>query len=186
LTGFMGAGKSTVGACLAEILGWRFLDLDSVIESSCAQTVPEIFRQHGESYFRARERQELQRLSGEKRVVLALGGGSIEDQLVLASLLKWEEACMVFLDAPLPELLARIGGEAETRPLVTTPEALYMRHQRRLPLYRSAHLTVVTTGLAPREVALRVIERVSLQWLLEGVGPRDGEDGNARKRGQSA
>ena len=182
----MGAGKSTVGACLAEILGWRFLDLDNVIESGCAQTVPEIFREHGESYFRARERQELERLSGEKRVVLALGGGSIEDQLVLADLLKWEESCMVFLDAPLPELLGRIGREAETRPLLTTPEDLYMRHQRRLPLYRAAHLTVVTSGLAPREVALKVIERVSLQWLFEGVGPNDERDGNRRKRGQSA
>ncbi len=79
----MGAGKSTVGVCLAEILGWRFLDLDNLIESGCGQTVPEIFREHGESYFRARERQELERLSGEKRVVLALGGGSIEDRLVL-------------------------------------------------------------------------------------------------------
>ncbi len=83
----------------------------------------------------------------------------------------------------LPELLARIGRECETRPLVTTPEDLYMRHQRRLPLYRAAHLTVVTTGLAPREVALKVIERVSLQWLLEGVGRGDSKNGNRGKRG---
>ena len=45
LTGFMGAGKSTVGAILAKDLGWRFLDLDDVIEASSHLTVPELARQ---------------------------------------------------------------------------------------------------------------------------------------------
>ena len=178
----MGAGKSTVGACLAEILGWRFLDLDSVIESCCAQTVSEIFRERGEAYFRAMERQQLERLSGEKQLVLALGGGAIEDRLILAYLLKWEEACMVFLDAPLPELLARISEGPQTRPLLTSPEDLYARHQRRLPLYRAAHLTVVTTGLTPREVAVQVVECVNQRWLIEGAGsPKDIERCESRK-----
>jgi shikimate kinase len=49
LTGFMGAGKSTVGAILARELGWRFIDLDDVIEASAERTVAEIFRDHGEA-----------------------------------------------------------------------------------------------------------------------------------------
>jgi shikimate kinase len=47
LTGFMGAGKSTVGAILARDLGWRFIDLDHVIEANSQRTVAEIFRDYG-------------------------------------------------------------------------------------------------------------------------------------------
>ncbi len=52
LTGFMGAGKSTVGAILAREMGWRFIDLDDVIEASSKRTVAEIFRELGEPSFR--------------------------------------------------------------------------------------------------------------------------------------
>src|ERR1700677_4987582 len=76
LTGFMGAGKSTVGAILAQELGWRFVDLDRVIEASSQLTVADIFRDLGEAEFRERERQAVQQLSGEEHMVLALGGGT--------------------------------------------------------------------------------------------------------------
>ena len=51
LTGFMGAGKSTVGAILARDLGWRFIDLDDIIEASSQRTIAEIFRQLWRSEF---------------------------------------------------------------------------------------------------------------------------------------
>src|ERR1700685_3344173 len=79
LTGFMGAGKSTVGAILARELGWQFIDLDDVIEASSQRTVAEIFRDHGEEEFRRRERQAVEQLSNRERIVLALGGGAVED-----------------------------------------------------------------------------------------------------------
>src|SRR5271154_6683426 len=80
LTGFMGAGKSTVGAILARELGWRFIDLDQVIEAASQRTVAEIFRDHGEAEFRHRERNAVQQLSDEEEIVLALGGGTVEDE----------------------------------------------------------------------------------------------------------
>ena len=80
LTGFMGAGKSTVGAILARDLGWRFIDLDRVIEAGSKSTVAEIFRDYGEADFRRRERQAVQQLISEEEIVLALGGGTIEDE----------------------------------------------------------------------------------------------------------
>ena len=55
LTGFMGAGKSTVGPLLAQRLGWEFLDADTAIESHAARTIAEIFAQHGEAAFRTLE-----------------------------------------------------------------------------------------------------------------------------------
>jgi shikimate kinase len=166
LTGFMGAGKSTVGAILARDLGWRFIDLDHMIEASCQRTVAEIFRDHGEATFRERERQAVQQLSSEERIVLALGGGTIEDEFTRSLLIDSPGNCLVFLEAELPDLLARCALEGKIRPLLGAPEAFEARHNRRLPHYRAAHLTVMTTGLAPRGVADRVLEQANIQWLI--------------------
>jgi shikimate kinase len=175
LTGFMGAGKSTVGAILARELGWRFFDLDDVIEAASQLTVAEIFRDHGEASFRQRERQAVRQLSHEEKIVLALGGGTVEDESGRTLLVHTPGNCLVFLDAKLAELLARCtregeqgsAGEGKVRPLLAAPEALAARHARRLPHYQSAHVTVVTTGLAPRTVANHVLEQVGKQWLIE-------------------
>ena len=167
LTGFMGAGKSTVGAILARDLGWRFLDLDQVIETNSHRTVAEIFRDYGEAEFRRLERQTVQQLSNDEEIVLALGGGTVEDESTRSLLIHSPGNCLVFLHAELPDLLARCMVEGKVRPLLAAPEALAARHTLRLPHYRAAHVTVTTTGLAPREVADRVLADVSLQWLIE-------------------
>ena len=167
LTGFMGAGKSTVGAILARDLGWTFVDLDQVIEANSQRTVAEIFRDYGEADFRRRERQAVQQLSNEREIVLALGGGTVEDESTRSLLIDSPGNCLVFLHAELPDLLARCTVEGKVRPLLAAAGALEARHTRRLPQYRAAHITVTTTGLAPREVADRVFAAVSLQWLIE-------------------
>src|ERR1700720_1127267 len=168
LTGFMGAGKSTVGAILARDLGWRFVDLDRVIEASSKSTVAEIFRDYGEADFRRRERQAVEQLISEEEIVLALGGGTIEDESTRSLLIHSPGNCLVFLHAELPDLLARCMVEGKVRPLLAAPEALAARHSLRLPHYRAAHVTVTTTGMAPREVADRVLADVSVEWLIEG------------------
>jgi shikimate kinase len=160
LTGFMGAGKSTVGAILARELGWKFVDLDDVIEAASQRTVAEIFREYGEAEFRQRERDAVLTLIGQKEIVLALGGGTVEDESTRSLLVQSPGNCVVFLHAELPELLSRCSVEGKMRPLLAAPEALEERHQRRLPHYRAAHITVTTTGLAPEEVADRVLTEV--------------------------
>jgi shikimate kinase len=160
LTGFMGAGKSTVGPILARELGWRFVDLDHVIEASSQRTVAEIFRDYGEADFRRRERDAILKLIGQEEIVLALGGGTVEDEATRSLLIQSPGNCVVFLHAELPELLARCTVEGKTRPLLASPESLKDRHDRRLPHYRAAHLTVTTAGLAPEEVAGRVLTEV--------------------------
>jgi shikimate kinase len=167
LTGFMGAGKSTVGAILARDLGWRFLDLDQVIETDNRRTIAEIFRDLGEVEFRRLERQAVQQLSDDEEIVLALGGGTVEDDATRSLLIDSPGNCLVFLHAELPDLLARCTVERKIRPLLAAPEALEARHTLRLPHYRAAHVTVTTTGLVPREVANRVLADVSRQWLIE-------------------
>jgi shikimate kinase len=167
LTGFMGAGKSTIGAILAQDLGWRFIDLDQAIEANSHRTVAEIFRDYGEAEFRRLERQAVQQLSNKEEIVLALGGGTVEDESTRSLLIHSPGNCLVFLHAELPDLLARCTVEGKVRPLLAAPEALEARHTLRLPHYRTAHVTVTTTGLAPREVADRVLADVSVKWLME-------------------
>jgi shikimate kinase len=178
LTGFMGAGKSTVGAILARELGWRFIDLDDMIEASSKRTVADIFRDHGEAHFRERERQAVQQLSHEEKIVLALGGGTVEDESTRSLLVNSPGNCLVFLEAELPELLARCTVEGKVRPLLAAPESFEARHNRRLPHYRTAHVTVSTTGLAPQGVADRVLEHISILWLVD-LGRRQATHGKS-------
>ena len=84
LAGFMGAGKSTIGPILANTLGWNFYDLDRVIEKYEGMKVREIFETKGENYFRQIEREQLEMISSEHKVIISLGGGTMsnEDNLI--------------------------------------------------------------------------------------------------------
>jgi len=165
LTGFMGAGKSTVGRMLAGRLGWPFLDIDSVIEAEQDCTVAQIFADHGEPHFRGLEAEAVARVLASDheypQAVVALGGGAIETAAVRGLLLT-PGAIAVFLSAPLDELLSRCGRGAETpiRPLLVAAEPPEDRLARRLPHYREAHLTVDTGGIPPAAVVDRILE-----WL---------------------
>ena len=78
LTGFMGAGKTTVGRLLAPLLGWRFLDADHVLTERTGLLIPELFERHREVGFRALEAEVVESLLTETKIVLALGGGALE------------------------------------------------------------------------------------------------------------
>ena len=118
LTGFMGSGKTTTGRLLAERLGWAFRDLDAEVERREGRTVPQIFAESGEATFRRLESAALASLLGQRRVVIALGGGAPEElgnQLLLEQTPK---TAVVYLKAPLATLLERCGKDEGTeRPL---------------------------------------------------------------------
>ena len=77
LTGFMAAGKSTIGPILANTLGWNFYDLDKEVEKEERLKVVEIFEQKGEDYFRKSETALLEKLSQDDESIISLGGGAI-------------------------------------------------------------------------------------------------------------
>jgi shikimate kinase len=186
LTGFMGAGKSTVGRILAARLRWPFLDIDSLITAEHGRTVAQIFADHGEEHFRRLEAEAIARVLDPMRqdpphiyeqAVVALGGGAIETDAVRELLFPTPSSApatvTIFLSAPLPELLARChvgpgaagnasepSEETPLRPLLTAPESPQDRLARRLPHYRRAHLIVDTSGVP----AVQVVDRI-LAWL---------------------
>ena len=77
LTGFMTAGKSTIGPILANTLGWEFYDLDKEVEKKEGTKITELFNRRGEEYFRKSETEILRKLSGRNEVIISLGGGAI-------------------------------------------------------------------------------------------------------------
>lgn len=163
LTGFMGAGKSTIGPMLAQALGWEFVDADTLIEARAGKSIAQIFAEQGESAFRALEAEVIREHVSKANLVLALGGGALETEPTRALLRTHATACLVFLDAPLEVLVTRCleqPGAAE-RPVLADREGLLRRFRARLPYYREAHLIVSTAGLSPDEVVVRIADAIA-------------------------
>ena len=162
LTGFMGSGKSTVGPMVAKRLGWRFLDADNVFEAEAGTTIAEFFARHGEPAFRDREHATIARLAGTDALVLALGGGAIERAETRTLLLSHPGTLLVHLEVTLPITLARCRGTEDTRPILADQANLEARYQRRLPLYRTAHVSIPVDNLTPDQVADAILQAAGL------------------------
>ena len=168
LTGFMGSGKTTVGPLVAGRLGWQFVDADDVIVAETGMAITEFFARHGEAAFRAREQATIVRLVGEDGLVLALGGGAIENAATRELLLSSQGTVLVHLEVELATALARCGGTEGTRPVLADQANLAARYQRRLPLYRQAHVTIAADALTPEEVARAILVATRFERIQGG------------------
>jgi shikimate kinase len=150
ICGFMGAGKSTIGSALAKQLEQPFHDLDSYIEARADQTIAAIFEAEGEDGFRREERSALLDLIRSTKGVIALGGGTLQNQHLTDHLKV--NGLLVFIDTPLDMIMSRIA-EDKNRPMlldekgnmktekVLKEELRHLRDQR-LPLYEQAEVTI--------------------------------------------
>lgn len=145
LIGMMGSGKTSVGRPLARRLGLDFVDADAEIEAAYCMTIPEIFAQHGEPYFRHIEQRVLARLFAEGPRVVATGGGAFMSAETRARIA--EKGLSIWLKADFDVLVRRVRSRAN-RPLLQTPDpddALRRLIDDRYPLYALADVTVVST-----------------------------------------
>ncbi len=172
LTGFMGAGKSTVGRLLAQEIGWTFLDLDAHLEARAGLTIPELFERHGEPHFRRLESSALASALRQPNVVLALGGGAPETLTNRLLLEQTPGTLTVFLDAPFATLFDRCmlqalnpGSEEAARdadrPNLRDAAAAQARFNTRHPLYRRlARICVETDTLGLSETVPAVLKAI--------------------------
>lgn len=117
LTGFMGAGKTTVGHRLASKLGLDFKDLDLEIERIAGMTIGDIFRIHGEVEFRKKESEALRDLVRDHdHVLIATGGGTpcFHDNMLFMN----DSGITIYLDLPSGALVHRLNHSKNKRPLV--------------------------------------------------------------------
>lgn len=163
LTGFMGAGKTTIGRHLGARLGLPFFDLDVQIELRAGTSVREIFESGGEAEFRRLEHETLQELCERPRLVAATGGGTLtveanRDLIARSGLSVW-------LHPPFATIVERIGGAGkQDRPLFQNEVQAWELYRQRLPTYQGCDLRVdVEASERAEEVAARIALMVGKQ-----------------------
>ena len=135
LIGLPGAGKSTVGRALAELVGAPFIELDELIEKRCNATIPDIFKNQGEEGFRDAETRILKKLKPPEASVVSAGGGVVEREENRALLRRLGAVVWLRIDGPV----AAARCDFSTRPLLACSEdpagKVNELAERRNPLY---------------------------------------------------
>ncbi|MBQ6068644.1 MAG: shikimate kinase [Bacteroidales bacterium] len=144
LTGYMYSGKTTVGHKLAQRLGYKWLDLDQVLETTFHTTVPIFFKRYGEEAFRKIEQKLLHSTAELDDVVVSTGGGTP----CYFDNMHWmnHHGKSVFFDVTVATLLRRAAASKKNRPTLAgmneEQKALFIRQQleTRMPHYRKAQI----------------------------------------------
>jgi shikimate kinase len=150
LVGFMGSGKTSVGAELARRLGWELVDTDELVEARAGTTIVDIFAREGEARFRDLETAAVREAASRRCAVIATGGGAVLRQENVAALR--ESGTLFLLDATAEELFRRVMEmDHPRRPLLDVPDPMRaireLLHARR-PFYGLADVEIPTTGRA--------------------------------------
>ena len=167
LVGFMGSGKSSVGRVLAAALGWRFIDADQTLEDDLDTPIAALFQEHGEAFFREKERTTMAALLDEEGVVIATGGG-------WAAQPQWVDGLppgtgTVWLQVTAVEAVGRVQAEPGKRPLLDSDEPVDTARklvESRSPSYALAEWEADTEGRSVEDVAARILEMFSGNDLI--------------------
>jgi 3-dehydroquinate dehydratase-2 len=162
LIGFMGSGKTTLGKMLADKKSMAWIDTDAEIEERAGMTIPHIFAEYGESYFRRLEAYIISDVSERALpAVIATGGGAVLNRANMDALAR--KGRIYYLDWPWEELCQHIR-ESGPRPLwdfdAPDPEArIQSLLVQRAPLYRRACDQVIDcAGRTPDAIAGEILE----------------------------
>ena len=163
LTGFMGTGKSTILNCLHEVCGFDKIEMDEQIVREEGMSIPDIFAEKGEEYFRNLETDLVKRISAIENVVVSCGGGTVMRQCNVEEMKK--SGTIVLLTAEPQTVYQRVKGSHD-RPLLEknmNPEYIGGLMEIRRPKYEAAaDIVVKTDGRTAKEICLEIKERLKL------------------------
>jgi len=158
LTGYPGAGKTTVSLALGrELDGWTVVDTDVMIEEREGRSIPELFEAKGEAYFRQAESRVIAEVMEKTRQIVSTGGGAVlaaENRLAMK-----RGGFVVALKASADVIISRVR-ENENRPLLRGDVETRVRRllEERKHAYDFADLTIDTSGLPVEEVVRLILE----------------------------
>jgi len=161
ILGFMGSGKTTAGKKLASALGWSFIDLDSKIEEETGKTIPELFSEYGEEYFRNTETEVLKSLKSQADTVISTGGGAPCHSDNMNFML--DTGLTIYLKLTPGQLCSRLSESDGERPLIKNLNRenllIFIKEKlsEREKWYKSAAITVEGIDLDISELHTRVI-----------------------------
>ncbi|MEO6098274.1 MAG: 3-dehydroquinate synthase [Fibrobacteria bacterium] len=169
-TGFMASGKSRIGSLTAASLGWKFFDIDKLIEEKTGKTIPRIFSEDGEPAFRRMEVDALREVAGQGPMVASLGGGTLINPEAIE--LIRSNGVLVGLHASPEVILERVNRKKESRPLLANlDDADKMAKIKemlavRKPLYDLADMQFESDEKIPHHVLTRrIIHRLQVEEL---------------------
>ena len=158
LVGLMGAGKSTIGKRVAQMLGVNFIDADSEIETASRMSIPELFERYGEAEFRDLERRVIRRILRTGPKVLATGGGAFMNEQTRKAISR--AGISVWLKADLDVLMERVGRKSN-RPLLKTADpraTMQDLMDKRYPFYSRSEITIISRDEKKEVMAGEVVD----------------------------
>ncbi len=169
IIGFMGSGKSTVSALLAEKLGYPCIEIDhEIVALAGGKSIPQLFEQ-GEEIFRNFESEAVQRASTNSSVVISAGGGTpLRGENVKA--LRSGDSLIIYLSAQFETIRNRIGSNSE-RPLFRDQEKARELFEARQTIYRTCADYIVCAEQSPDEICAEIIDLVD-EWRGKEPSPK--------------
>tara|TARA_Y100001968_G_scaffold123664_1_gene112673 strand:+ start:33794 stop:34321 length:528 start_codon:yes stop_codon:yes gene_type:complete len=157
----MGSGKTSTGPILSKNLGYSFVDIDSLIEELAGMSINEIFQKDGELAFRKIESQVLHVVGQRHSLVVATGGGLITSPENWGVL---HQGIVVWLDVALNNILLRLKGKTQQRPLINNSESMEVEITRlieeRYKYYVEADMQLKISDETSEEVAELILEKL--------------------------
>ena len=159
LIGFMGTGKTVIGAKLAEVLNKEFYELDEMIVEKAGKSIPEIFAEDGEIRFRELEMQVCKDASQRENAVIACGGGVVLNKLNI-DYLKLSSVIICLKASPEMIFERAMKDGKEIRPLLNKPDPMgeiQKLLEFREPFYKAATDNQIdTSNLTVKEVVIEI------------------------------
>ena len=162
ISGFMGAGKTTVGHMLADRMSPKiaWVDLDEYIEEAYSKSISEIFASEGEENFRDTEYHVLMfLLDVHPKVVISAGGGSLVQERIIEDIPN-KDVTVIYLDVPFEVAYDRIKDESDNRALATSKEDLEKLYNQRQDIYKNYCHYYINADQAPEAIADEILKYI--------------------------